>query len=144
VLEDLPRQGTVNGAINTLLVVDDEPDELHLFARMLESDPHGYKVLQVTNGKRALDMLRTRKPDIMLLDLMMPVMSGYQVLKEKQDDPSIRDIPVIVISSRDPLGEAMAGNTIRLSHNGGFTTNHLIQIIQTITNIIVPTQAKEA
>ncbi len=127
------------GEIKNVLVADDEPDELHLFARMLESDPHGYRVLQATNGKRALDMLRSRKPDILLLDLMMPVMSGFQVLEEKQKDPTIRDIPVIVISSRDPQGEAITGNTIQVSHGGGFSTSHLLEIIQAVTEIITPT-----
>ncbi len=138
VLDDLPARIQLPAGIKNILVADDEPDELHLFARMLESDPHGYRVLQATNGKRVLEMLRSRKPDILLLDLFMPVMSGFQVLEEKQKDPSIRDIPVIVISSRDPLGEAITSNTIRVSHNGGFSTNHLLEIIQTVTQIIIP------
>lgn len=137
VLEELPRKFKIPGGINRILVVDDEPDELHLFARMLESSPQGYQVLQVTNGKRALDTLRNRKTDIMLLDLMMPVMNGFQVLEEMQQDPAICDFPVIVISSRDPLGEAITSNTIRLSHSGGFSTSHLLQIIQTVADIIV-------
>jgi CheY-like chemotaxis protein len=141
VLEDLSAHVQVPGGVKNILVADDEPDELHLFARMLESDPHGYRVLQATNGKRVLEMLRSRKPDLLLLDLFMPVMSGFQVLEEKRKDPAVRDIPVIVISSRDPLGEAITSNTIRVSHNGGFSTNHLLEIFQTVTQIIIPPPA---
>jgi signal transduction histidine kinase/CheY-like chemotaxis protein len=140
VLEELPTQLQLPNRIHTILVADDEPDELHLFARMLESDPHGYTVLQATNGKRALQMLRSRKPDLLLLDLIMPVMSGFQVLEEKIKDLEIRDIPVIVISSRDPLGQAITSNTLRVSHNGGFSTSHLLDIIDAVTHIIIPSE----
>lgn len=142
VLDELSAQTQPPGSIKDILVADDEPDELHLFARMLESDPHGYRILQAANGKRVLEMLRNRKPDLLLLDLMMPVVSGYQVLEEKRKDPAIRDIPVIVISSRDPFGEAITSNTIRISHNGGFSTAHLLELIQAATEIIIPAHPK--
>ncbi len=127
-----------------ILVVDDEQDELNLVARMLESDPQGYQVVQVTNGKRALEILRSRKTDILLLDLMMPVMNGFQVLEEMRRDPATRDFPVIVISSRDPQGEAITSNTIRLAHSGGFSTSHLLEIIQTVAEIVTPGQQRRS
>lgn len=138
VLEELSKQNQFPDGIKTVLVVDDEPDELHLFSRMLESDPQGYRVLQVTNGKRALELLRSRKPDIMLLDLLMPAMNGFQVLEEMRQDPAISDIPVIVISSRDPLGEAITSTAIRVNHCGGFSTTHLLEIIRMVIEIIIP------
>ena len=141
ILENLPREDFLKDGIRRVLVVDDEPDELHLFVRMLESASHSYQVLQVTNGRRALDAMRNRKPDIVLLDLMMPVMNGFQVLEEMRGDPAIRDIPVIVISSRDPLGEAITSNTIRVSHNGGFSTSHLMEFIRMVSQIILPEKA---
>jgi signal transduction histidine kinase/CheY-like chemotaxis protein len=143
VLDDVSAQVGRPGGFKNILVADDEPDELHLFARMLESDPRGYRVLQAANGRRVLEMLRSRKPDLLLLDLIMPVMSGFQVLEEKRRTPVIRDIPVIVISSRDPLGEAVTSNTIRVSHNGGFSTSHLLQIIQAVTQVIVEGGSKK-
>jgi signal transduction histidine kinase/CheY-like chemotaxis protein len=137
-LDELPKEISFPDGIKNVLVVDDEPDELQLFARMLESDPQVYRVLQVTNGKRALELLRSRKPDIMLLDLLMPTMNGFQVLEEMRQDPAIRDIPVIVISSRDPLGDAITSTAIRINHSGGFSTNHLLEIIRMVIEIIIP------
>jgi CheY-like chemotaxis protein len=61
----------------TILIVDDEPDELHLFVRMLESMPARHRILQATDGARALSMIRNRKPDIILMDLM-PEMDGFR------------------------------------------------------------------
>lgn len=138
VLDNLAAETRRPGGIKNILVADDEPDELHLFARMLESAGQGYRILQATNGRRALEMLRSRKPDLLLLDLIMPAMSGFQVLEEMRKDPAIREIPVIVISSRDPLGEAITSNAIRVSHNGGFSTHHLLDILQAVTQIIAP------
>jgi CheY-like chemotaxis protein len=141
VLEELPVRLQLPDGVKRVMVVDDEPDELHLFARMLESAPQGYQVLQVSSGRRALEMLRRRTTDVILLDLVMPGMNGFQVLEEKQQDPAIRDLPVIVISSRDPLGDAITSNTIRISHSGGFSTNNLLELIQTVAEIISPSPA---
>ncbi len=143
ILEEVSGQIKFPGGAKRVLVADDEPDELHLFARMLESSPQGYQVVQVTDGKRALEMLRSRKIDILLLDLMMPVMDGFRVLMEKQADPSIRDVPVIVISSRDPQGEAITSATIRLSHSGGFLTRHLLEIIHSVSEIVTPQESMD-
>jgi len=128
----------LDGAIRTVLVVDDEPDELHLFARMLEADAHAYRILQVTSGQRALDMLRTRHPDVMLLDLVMAGIDGFQVLEEKGRDPAIRDIPVIVISSRDPTGDPVVSNTLTVTHGSGLSVRNLLACIQAIGEILSP------
>jgi signal transduction histidine kinase/CheY-like chemotaxis protein len=139
-LNDLAEKMIPAGKVKSILIVDDEPDELHLFARMLESAPQGYQVLQVSNGKRALSTLQNRHPDVMLLDLMMPGMNGFQVLAEMRKNPDIQDIPVIVITSRDPLGEAITTHMIGIGQNGGFVAKHLLEIIQSVIEIILPVQ----
>jgi CheY-like chemotaxis protein len=101
--------------IHTILIVDDEEDELHLFARHLEASERKYRILQVTNGQCALNMLRQCRPELMLLDLTMPGMDGFQVLEEKGRDASIRDIPVIIVSSRDPAGDPSVSDTFTVT-----------------------------
>jgi len=62
-----------------------------------------YALREAANGREALDLMRSDKPDVVVLDLMMPVMSGWDVLHERQGDISLRMIPVILISAnRDP------------------------------------------
>ncbi len=139
-LEEVGSQ--IEGGIHRILVADDEPDQLHLFARMLESAPQEYDVIEAANGRRALDLMRSQRPDILLLDLMMPVMDAVQVLEEKRKHPELASIPVIIISSRDPLGEAITSNVIRLSHSGGFSTAHLLGIIQAAAAILAPPDTK--
>lgn len=124
--------------LQTVLIVDDEEDELHLFSRHLETDGRGYQIIQVTNGKRALNMLRTRHPDVMLLDLTMPGMDGFQVMEEKRRDPTIRDIPVIIISARDPSGDPIISDTFTVTHSGGLSQRNLIACIDAIGGILAP------
>ena len=121
-----------------VLVVDDEPDELHLFVRMLESMPTHHRILQATDGIRALNMIRNRKPDIILMDLIMPGMDGFQVLAEKSRDLTISNIPAIVISARDPMGEPLLGTTLSISESGGFTVANLMDCLQALSKVFSP------
>lgn len=124
--------------VKTVLIVDDEEDELHLFARMLEAHTPRYSILQVTTGQRALSMLRSRQPDVMLLDLMMPGMNGFQVLEEKALDPAIANIPVIIISSRDPAGEPIVSNSLTVTQGAGLSQANLVACIQALGRILAP------
>src|ERR1051325_8410319 len=59
----------------------------------------GYAFLEAPNGRDALDLMRTEHPDVVVLDLMMPVLSGWDVLRERMGDPDLRRIPVIIVSA---------------------------------------------
>jgi CheY-like chemotaxis protein len=143
IIDELSEMRCQPAGIKSILIVDDEPDALRLFANVIESDPHGYQVLQVTNGKRALNALRSRHPDLMLLDLIMPGMNGYETLREKQTDPSICDIPVVVISARDPAGEVITVKDLKVYSNKGFSTSNLCELIHTVAQILAPSSTKQ-
>ena len=85
---------TNNGNI---LVVDDTPANLRLLAGILNGK--GYKVRPVPNGELALSAARGMPPDLILLDIMMPEMNGYEVCQKIKEDERTRDIPVIFISA---------------------------------------------
>ena len=129
-------------SIQTILIVDDEEDALHLFARHLESGEHKYRIIQVSNGQRALNMLRDRKPDIMLLDLVMPGMDGFRVLEEKRRDPLIRDIPVVIIIPLDPAGDPSVSDTFTVTQSGGFSQQNLMSCIEAIENSGASSQSR--
>jgi CheY-like chemotaxis protein len=122
--------------VRSVLLVDDEPEALQLFARMLFSSERGYRVLRAKNGPRALDLLRTRRPDVVLLDLIMPDMDGFQVLQEKGQDPTIRQIPVIVVSSRDPSGEPIVSNALNITQGDGLSVRDLLSCIRAVSEIL--------
>ena len=85
----------------SVLVVDDDPNIRKLILLALKRD--GYSFLEAPNGREALDLMRTQRPDVVVLDLMMPVVSGWEVLREREADADLKLIPVIVVSAnREP------------------------------------------
>jgi CheY-like chemotaxis protein len=84
-----------------VLVVDDDPSIRRLIVAALKRD--GYDFLEASNGREALDLMRDRHPAAVVLDLMMPLVSGWDVLQERMREPLLRTIPVIIVSAnRDP------------------------------------------
>jgi DNA-binding response OmpR family regulator len=82
-----------------ILLVDDDPDILDAISMILESQ--GYKVVTARDGVEGLASLRAEKPDLMILDLLMPKMDGFAVCKELQDPrwAKYRDIPILILTS---------------------------------------------
>jgi two-component system phosphate regulon response regulator PhoB len=81
-----------------ILYIDDERPALDLVAQALKLA--GYNITGVTSGEQGLALMRQRKPDLLLLDLMMPHFSGWDVYRAMKSDESLADIPVIIITAR--------------------------------------------
>jgi CheY-like chemotaxis protein len=95
--------GQTAAARPSVLVVDDDQAIREVIAEVLRDE--GYEVVCAENGVQALHELRkNRRPDLMLLDLMMPVMSGWEVLEEIQADEQLARIPVVVVSAMSAPG----------------------------------------
>lgn len=90
-----------NGQEASLLVVDDKESNRDLLSRRL--DRQGFHVEVAENGRQALNMVRTRHYDLVLLDIIMPEMNGYQVLAEMKADRRLKHLPVIMISALDEI-----------------------------------------
>ncbi|CCQ64384.1 hybrid sensor histidine kinase/response regulator [Crocosphaera watsonii] len=86
---------------SNILVVDDTPDNLRLLSAMLSEQ--GYKVRKALNGKTALNTICQVPPDLILLDINMPSMNGYEVCQQLKEDVKTKDIPVIFISALDDV-----------------------------------------
>jgi signal transduction histidine kinase/CheY-like chemotaxis protein len=125
----LDRLGITEG---TVLIVDDEPDALQLFGRMLASSGRGYRVLLARDGQEALNVLGECRPDVILLDLVMPNMDGFQLLERRGQDPALRDIPIIVVSARDPAGRPIVSNALAVMRAGGLSAHTLLACIRAI------------
>lgn len=83
--------------IPNILIVDDIPANLKVLGGILKGE--GYKIRPVLNGKLALQVAEKEKPDLILLDIMMPDMDGYEVCRQLKRNPELKDIPVIFISA---------------------------------------------
>jgi CheY-like chemotaxis protein len=121
-----------------VLLVDDQPEALQLLGRMLASTPSPYRVLRAKSGDRALALLRERRPDVAILDLVMPGMDGFKVLSEKSRDPAISEIPVIVLSSRDPAGQPIVSKALTVSRGDGLSVADLLSCMRALSSILSP------
>src|SRR6266508_6139770 len=90
-----------------VLIVDDEPFNIDYLEQELED--LNYHILTAVNGRDALDKIQSELPDLVLLDIMMPVFDGFAVLSQIKADPRLRDIPVIVISAANDLESVVKG-----------------------------------
>ena len=90
------------GTQSRVLVVDDDAAIRRMIVAALRREGT-YSFLEAANGKDALDLMRGEQPDVVVLDLMMPILSGWDVLRERSHDASIKKIPIILVSAnRDP------------------------------------------
>lgn len=82
----------------TVLIIEDEEDAAELFAEMMRVS--GFRVVKTSSSAPAIAMMIAQKPDIVLLDIMMPEISGLDVLRQMRRDPALVNIPVVVVSAQ--------------------------------------------
>jgi CheY-like chemotaxis protein len=121
--------------VQTILLVDDEPEVLRLFTRMLYSGERRYRVLRATTGARALHLLRSEKPDVVILDLVMPEMDGLQLLHVKAEDPAIESIPVIAVSAKGLSAGPMRSDRIAITSYGGVPLADLLACVRIVAGL---------
>ena len=81
-----------------ILVVDDSPTEIHVLTKMLESN--GYDVSSAENGAQGIAKAKEIKPDLILMDVVMPDLNGFQATRQLTKDPETASIPVFIISTK--------------------------------------------
>ncbi len=82
----------------TVLIIEDEEDAAELFAEMMRVS--GFRVLKTPNSAPAISMMIAEKPDVIILDIMMPEISGLDILRQMRRDPELANIPVVVVSAK--------------------------------------------
>ncbi len=90
-----------------ILIVDDDIETLRLVGLMLQRQ--GYKIVAANNGQQALTMTKMELPDLILLDIMMPDMDGYEVTKQIRSDESTKGIPIIMFTAKSMVDDKVAG-----------------------------------
>jgi two-component system, cell cycle response regulator DivK len=112
------RSGTLEGkrpgvsrSGKTVLIVEDNELNMKLFHDLL--DAHGYATLQTRNGMEALKLARDHRPDLILMDIQLPEVSGLEVTKWLKEDDELRDIPVVAVTAF-----AMKGDEERIRQGG--------------------------
>ncbi len=97
----------------TVLVVDDDKHALEIISRLLQKE--GFNVLRAASGRQALDTVAAQPVDVILLDVMMPEMDGFQVCTELRQQEKTHDIPVILLTAKDDLETRVVGMRLGVS-----------------------------
>ena len=109
-----------------ILIVDDNPDVIFSVKNGLESISDEYQIIGVGSGKECLDLLETETPDLILLDIMMPDMSGWKTFDKIKENEAWRNIPIVFLTAR----------TDRVAKNaGGFLGEDYIEKPFEITDL---------
>ncbi|MFC1724079.1 response regulator transcription factor [candidate division KSB1 bacterium] len=90
-----------------IVLAEDEPQIARLIQFKLQKE--GFEIIWKDNGADALDSVKEHKPDLVLLDVMMPVMDGYQVLKKIKEDENLKDTPVIMLTAKGQERDVVKG-----------------------------------
>jgi len=114
-----------------VLVVDDQPQAVKLVSTILTGE--GYEVLKAYGGIEGLDMVRSEKPDLVILDLIMPDMSGIEVLTELKKDPTTRNVPVMILTAKHLSRrevEEMRENVLSITKKEDFSKDKLLKELE--------------
>ena len=118
---------SVREPVRRVLVVDDDPDVLQLFTRMLHVCDSALEVVTASSGQEALEELRRTSPDLMLLDIVMPDMDGWQVLEAMVEEERIRDVPTFFVSAQDPSEQPPVSKFFLTTMDGGLSPSKLLR-----------------
>ena len=90
-----------------ILIVDDSPTEVYVFRTMLEK--HGYTVSVATSGEEGVEKIRGERPDLVLMDIVMPGLNGFQATRQLTKDPDTSSIPVVILSTKGQESDRVWG-----------------------------------
>ncbi|BAY45498.1 two-component system, regulatory protein [Kalymmatonema gypsitolerans NIES-4073] len=85
--------------VGTILIVEDSPSELQLMSHYLEES--GYNVIQATGAKEALEKAQSQNPDVIVTDVVMPGMSGFELCRSLKRNPATQKVPIVICSSKN-------------------------------------------
>jgi CheY-like chemotaxis protein len=116
-----------------ILIVEDDKFLRELIVRKLKKE--GYEVFEVGDGEEGLKKIKELKPDLVLLDLILPTIDGFEVLAKKKEDPEIKKIPTIVLSNlgeKEDIEKGLKLGAIDYLVKANFTPQEIIQKIKNI------------
>jgi threonine synthase len=122
--------------VKSLAIIDDEPDAARLLRRIIQARG-GYQIYEANNGREGLELIRRERPDLVLLDLMMPEMDGFAVLSRMKEDQEIADIPVIVITAKELTPQErrrLSGHVDSLLQKGSYMD---LELLEDIVDVLV-------
>ncbi len=121
----------------TILLVDDDPNNVELLASILE--PEGFKIIKAYGGKEGIDLAIENQPDCLILDLMMPEVNGFEVIKRLKNDPKVKEeIPIIIWTAKELTEEdkgLLNSNIVSIMKKGEYTKEDLLKELERIEKL---------
>ncbi|MEO0406472.1 MAG: response regulator [Cyanobacteria bacterium P01_A01_bin.135] len=133
ILTKLLQKYCADASLDLVMVVEDNPENREMMRRQLAKS--GWRVVEAENGREALELLENERPGIILSDLMMPEMDGFEFIEELRQRPEWRDIPVVVLTAKDLTQEdkkRLDGQIERIYQKGTFTRQALLEEVRTL------------
>jgi signal transduction histidine kinase/CheY-like chemotaxis protein len=128
---------SIEHPVRRVMVVDDDPDVLQLFGRMLRVIEASIDVVTASDGGDALEIMRQRPPDLALLDIVMADMDGWQILDKIVDDPVLQRVPVVFISAQDPVDRQLMSDLLAVTIDEGISLSQLLRCFQALSNLLL-------
>jgi len=122
----------------TVLVVDDNHEVVRLLSRMIHLISRRFRVSRAYGGSEALEMMRQSPPDLLLLDLLMPEVNGYDVLEAMRQDADLKDVPVVIISAKGMEDDAVVAGMFGLARSDGFHAGEFMRCLQSTLDSLLP------
>lgn len=125
---------------STVLCVEDDITMARLMRRQLSLSENKLHVIHCQDGATALELMRQHKPDLVFLDLTLPDQDGYEMLRRKNADAVIRDIPVVIVSARDPHDGPVVTSRLRVELVGGLSIHDIAATVQSVSQALSPSR----
>jgi CheY-like chemotaxis protein len=128
------------GDVHKILVVDDDRGFCQLVERMLEASGRGFEVQRAYDGADGLLMMRAGRPDLVLLDLIMPGTDGFQVLEEMRRDPALLGIPVVLLTVTGYAEDALMqrGSQVVVHRPDGLRLAEVLRCLRALIGVLEP------
>ncbi|MFW6147943.1 MAG: ATP-binding protein, partial [Thermodesulfobacteriota bacterium] len=127
-----------------VLVVDDEPDQVTLISKLLQEQ--GYHILQAYDGEQALESVKFVRPDLIILDLMMPKMNGFEAIDHLREREETKEIPIIVLTAKElNAGQTkeLNGKVSRIVQKGVLGMEEILEVVNSTLETFQAAQKKE-
>ncbi len=126
------------GPVQNILVIDDDRGFAVLIERILQASDRSFEVRRAYDGTQGLAAIRSQRPDLILLDVVMPGLDGIGVLDQLQAEPDIANIPVVLLTANNYVEEAQVQNHIEVHHRDGLYPVEILSCLNVIVNNLKP------
>jgi CheY-like chemotaxis protein len=130
------QEAEKDSQIDRILIIDDQPESVRLFTQLLDEQGQ-YRVFSAANGVEGIQLVARRRPDLVILDLRMPEMDGFQVVQELRNNPETATIPILVVTG-DSVSNTEREQLMNLSvlHKGDISADEYHQFIEGVRSYL--------